>query len=182
MSLLFSGCVASANTSDAPSSQPAIGSAVRSAAGASLVASSTAFDQCPISSSGKPLVVIKSEATWKKLIANSAKDLGELRKWQPRFGKQLVTVYNVGRKTSLGQKPELMRSETNYSTGTTDLFVKQTRPAAGSMQAMVMTEPCLIALIDLSQGNHAPQIIRIINQDNGATIAQTASVDPEFTF
>jgi hypothetical protein len=187
IALLLSGCAASSGSSNASSPQPpqqaaGPGSAVRSGSASTLVVSNTAFDQCPIKAMGKPLVIIKTEANWKKSIGDSSKDIGELRNWQPRFNQQLVAVYSVGRKTSLGFKPELVRSETAFATGTTDLYLKQKRPAAGTMQAMVMTEPCIIALINLDKSNHAPQVIRVIDQDTGATLSQTASVDPEFTF
>jgi hypothetical protein len=186
IALLLSGCAASSGSSNASSQQPAQqagpGSAVRSGSASTLVVSNTAFDQCPIKAMGKPLVIIKTEASWKKSIGDSSKDIGELRNWQPQFNRQLVAVYSVGRKTSLGFKPELVRSETAFATGTTDLYLKQKRPAVGTMQAMVMTEPCIIALINLDKSNHAPQVIRVIDHDTGATLSQTASVDPEFTF
>ncbi len=148
----------------------------------SLIVASQTYDLCPVDTQGKAFATVKTEGNWKKLLTTAKSNLGDPTVWRPDFLKQAVVVYQVGRRASLGYKPELVRAVPTSTTMTLDLFIKRNRPQSGSMQASVVSQPCLLALIAVEPKAHPPQIIRVIDVDSGAVLGQTAHVDPEFIF
>lgn len=125
----------------------------------------SSFSICPWKSSDSGLEVVRDATLWQQLLAQQ-QNLGELRKWEPSFkNDQRVIIYRMGQKNSAGFSasfgaPSLLPGDQLR------LPVTLTAPAAGSMNAMVLTSPCVVGLVQVSLGT----TVQLINDSTKAVI------------
>jgi hypothetical protein len=127
------------------------------------------FDFCPVNSQAKAVTVIKAKPDWQRLLQTATAGMQVIDQWQPDFEKQTLVIYQTGVRASLGYKPQLVRAEAT-DTPTVNLTIKHNRPAAGSMQATVVSQPCLIVLMAINPKANPPKIIRIIDLDTSTVV------------
>lgn len=127
----------------------------------------SSFAICPWKSSDSGLEIVRDTASWQQLLAQPQQNLEELRKWEPRFNNsQRVIIYRMGQKNSAGFSasfgaPSLLPGDQLR------LPVALITPAAGSMNAMVLTSPCVVGLVQVSSGT----AVELVNNSTKAVIA-----------
>jgi hypothetical protein len=160
------------------------GCAVNSNASSQLnatVINHQSFDLCPVYSQTKAVTVIKTKPNWQRLLQKPIAGMQGIDQWQPDFEKQILVIYQIGMRRSLGYKPQLVRAEATDTTAV-DLVIKQNRPANGSMQAAVVSQPCLMVLMANNPKVNPPKIIRITDLDTGTVVGQTTGLEQEAVF
>jgi hypothetical protein len=166
LSTAFYGCAVDSNaTNRAVSTAPA----------------SQSFDLCPINTQGNSFALVKTQANWNRLLKIATVGATEINQWRPDFGSQVVVVYQIGKRPSLGYKPELVRVDTSNAKRI-DLWIKQNLPAGGLMQAKVVSQPCMLALIAFDPNVQSPQVILFTDVDTGTVLGQVTSKESEFFF
>jgi hypothetical protein len=148
-SLLASGCGAAGKASE------------------SKLMSNRSFDICPWKFGESGLDIVRDTAAWQQLLSQAKPNAGDIRNWLPNFNDgQRVIIYRLGEKSSAG----FSVSYDNPSVGSGNklrLPITQTRPAPGTMQAMMLTSPCVAGLVQISSGTS----LEVIDSANNAVLA-----------
>lgn len=131
-SILASGCGAAGKTSEP------------------RLLSASSFDICPWKAGESGLDLVRDAAGWQQLLLQAKPGTGDIRNWQPNFKEgQRVIIYRLGQKSSAGFAASYGKPSIG-SGNTLHLPITQSRPAPGTMQAMVLTSPCTVGLVQPS--------------------------------
>ena len=130
----------------------------------------SSFEICPWKPNAAGLEVVRNTADWQQLLSPAQQNLGELRTWKPSFDNgHRIVVYRMGQKNSAG-------FSVNFGTPSL-LLGNQLRlplmlntPPAGSMNAMVLTSPCVVGWVDVSSGTS----VELVSDSSKAVISTAA--------
>jgi hypothetical protein len=117
-----------------------------------VLVAQTSFDHCPWNFGSPMTQIIRSRAAWDLLLAQSKERSGVLTQWTPRFEQQIVVVFGVGRKSSSGYSVSFVAPKQNVDNRSASPVMRlpalQKKPAPGEFQAMAVTSPCAVALLN----------------------------------
>ncbi len=150
--LLLPACVASQSGAAAGAEPRLLGSA--------------GYTQCPWLADQPGLSQVRDSSAWQQLLAQAKPSATALASWAPQFEAQRVVIYRLGNKPSSGYGAQAQAP--GFDAGVLRLPIVQAQPATGTLQATLITSPCVVAWL---QGPaNAP--LRVVDAQSGAVLAE----------
>lgn len=134
------------------------------------VVQSAAFEQCPWRWGEAVLQVAGSRAAWERLLSQGKSSLSPVSHWVPRFEDQWIVVYGAGLKRSSGHSLHMGAPVLTQGRRVLQVPVTQVSPPVGTLQAMVMTSPCVVGLIQTPPVDR----LQVIDAHSRAVLAEQA--------
>lgn len=108
------------------------------------VTQAESFSICPDGSREPGLNLIDDAKSWQAFLRSTALRAPNLSDWKPSFANSRVVLIRLGSKTSAGYSVRFGEAKWSASDSEIALSVHTSKPAAGSLNASVMTSPCLV--------------------------------------
>lgn len=111
------------------------------------VTKAESFSICPDGSRESGLNLIDDAKSWQAYVKSTAQRASNLSDWKPNFVNSRVVLIRLGSKTSAGYGVRVGEAKWSASDNEIALSVHTSKPAAGSLNASVMTSPCLVVIV-----------------------------------
>ena len=108
------------------------------------VTKSESFPICPDGSRESGINLIDDAKSWQAFVRNSAQRAPGLSEWKPNFVNSRVILIRLGSKPSAGYTVKVGEAKWIAQVSELVLNVYTTRPTQGSLNASVLTSPCLV--------------------------------------
>jgi hypothetical protein len=144
-------------------------SALSDTTGASQVAliKVESFEICPDNSRDSGVKLIDNAKAWQGFVDSAAQRAPGLADWKPNFATSRVVLVKLGSKPSAGYGVNAIDAKFKPASDELVLTVQSTKPEPGSLNASVLTSPCLLAnlahakfktlsVFDLTEGKTLP--------------------------
>jgi hypothetical protein len=165
MAATIAACSAPASSSGTSTADTATGQ------NASVVAVTKAesFPICPDGSRESGLNLIDDAKSWQAFVRSTAQRAPSLIDWKPNFANSRVILVRLGSKPSAGYRVKVGAAKWTASDSEIVLSVHTSKPSAGSLNASLLTSPCLVVniahasfktlkVVDLSEDKSLGQI------------------------
>ncbi len=132
-----------------------------------LMLATSSFDLCPWKFGQSGVDVLRDESSWQQSLSQAKPNAGAIRQWQPNFQDgQRVIIYRLGQKNSAGFAVSYGSAKLSNSNKLL-LPIVQSRPASDTLQAMMVTSPCVAGLLQSSSA----MTVEIIDSANNTILA-----------
>jgi PrcB C-terminal len=137
--------------------------------GAVGVTKAESFPICPDGSRESGLNLIDDAKSWQAFVRSTSQRAPSLIDWKPNFVNSRVILVRLGSKSSAGYGVKVGSAKWTASDSEVVLSVHTSKPAPGSLNASLLTSPCLVVhiahasfktlkVVDLSEDRSLGQI------------------------
>jgi PrcB C-terminal len=123
---------------------------------------------CPDGSLESGLNLYDDAKSWQGFVRAASQRAPQILEWKPNFVSSRIAVFRLGSKASGGYAVRAIEARLNPKGGELALLVRSTRPQAGSLNASVITSPCLV--VDLASADF--KAISVIEESDGTVLGK----------
>jgi hypothetical protein len=122
---------------------------------------------CPDGSFESGLNLMDDAKSWQSFLRASSQKAPQLLEWKPNFSNARVLIFRLGSKASAGYGVRALEAKLVTANSELALYVNSSRPQPGSLNASVITAPCLIAHLASTEFN----AVSVIEASDGTVLA-----------
>ncbi len=126
------------------------------------VSKAESFSICPDGSRESGLMLIDDAKSWQAFVKSTTQSAPNLADWRPDFVNSRVVLIRFGGKTSAGYGVRVGEAKWTADSGIV-LSVRTSKPQPGSLNASILTSPCL--LVNIAQATFKSLIVVDLTED-----------------
>jgi hypothetical protein len=123
---------------------------------------------CPDSTLESGLNLFDDAKSWQGFLKSTAQRAPQLLEWKPNFSTSRVLVFRLGSKATAGYSVRAQNASMAAKGTELSLYVRSSRPQAGSFNATVITAPCVVA--NLAAANF--KAVSVIDDNDGTVLGK----------